>query len=115
MNQISKEIKRALITGVTGGGGSYLAEHIAEFHPEVEIHGISRWHSTSSLRNLKNISQKLILHECDLNDFSAIFSVLKKIKPDAIFHLASHANVRASFINPLAVMQNNVMATSKPL
>src|SRR3989344_4165292 len=98
MNQISKEIKRALITGVTGGGVSYLAEHIAEFHPEVEIHGISRWHSTSSLRNLKNISRKLILHECDLNDLSAIFTIVKEVRPDAIFHMASYANVRASFV-----------------
>ena len=47
--------------------------------------------------------------------FSAVFAVLKKVKPDAIFHLASHANVRASFINPLAVIQNNVMGTANLL
>lgn len=58
------------------------------------------------------IRGKIALHECDLNDFSAVFSVLRAVKPDAIFHIASHANVRASFINPLAVLQNNIMGTA---
>ncbi|KKQ56621.1 MAG: GDP-mannose 4,6-dehydratase, partial [Parcubacteria group bacterium GW2011_GWA2_38_13] len=110
----NRNFKKVLITGITGSGGSYLADYIAQNHPEVEIYGMSRWHSTTSSKNL-SLNHKAQVFECDLNDFSAIFSVLKKIKPDAIFHLASHANVRASFINPLAVMQNNVMATSNLL
>ncbi|MFH1541444.1 MAG: GDP-mannose 4,6-dehydratase [Elusimicrobiota bacterium] len=107
-----RKIKKALITGIGGSGGSYLADYIAENHPEVEIHGISRWHSTSSNKNLDKSIDKIILHECDLTDFSSIFSVLKKVKPDAIFHLASYANVRTSFITPLSVLNNNIMGTA---
>jgi GDPmannose 4,6-dehydratase/GDP-4-dehydro-6-deoxy-D-mannose reductase len=107
-----RNIKTALITGIAGSGGSYLAEHIVNHCPGVAVHGISRWHSTSSNANLAAIADKVKAHECDLNDFSAVFSVLRDVKPDAIFHIASHANVRASFINPLAVLQNNIMGTA---
>lgn len=111
---MSKKItaKTALITGISGSGGSYLADYIVDNHPNVKVHGISRWHSTSTPQNLVKSKEKIILHECDLNDFSAVFSVLKSVKPDLIFHLASHANVRASFTNPLAVLQNNIMGTA---
>jgi len=106
------EIKNVLITGVSGSGGSYLAEYIVRNQPEVEVHGIARWHSTTSAHNLSAIQDQVTVHECDLTDFSSVFSVLKKIKPDAIFHLASHANVKASFITPLSVLNNNIMSTA---
>lgn len=108
-------MKRALITGVTGSGGSYLAEYVVNQHPGVEVHGISRWHSTSSAENLAGVREQVVLHECDLTDFGSILSVLRRVKPDVIFHIASHANVRASFINPLAVLQNNIMGTANLL
>lgn len=105
----------ALITGITGSGGSYLADYIAEYHPEVAIHGASRWHSTTSGRNLTESGSKATVHECDLNDLSSVIAVLLRAKPDVIFHLASHANVRTSFITPLAVMENNIMGTANLL
>lgn len=105
-------IKKALITGITGSGGSYLADHIARRHPSVAIHGISRWHSTASHRNLELSSSKITLHECDLTDLSSVFPVLNEVRPDTIFHIASHANVRASFTTPLAVLNNNIMGTA---
>ena len=106
-----KEIKRVLITGISGSGGSYLAEYILEHHPAVEVHGISRWHSTS--RDLpETLREKARIHECDLLDFGSVFSVLRDLQPDVIFHLAAHANVRASFITPQAVLQNNIIGTS---
>jgi GDP-mannose 4,6-dehydratase len=107
-----RQITRALITGVSGSGGSYLAEHIAFDHPEVELHGVSRWHSTTTSDNLAAIRDRITVHEVDLTDFAAVFSVLRDVKPDAIFHLASHANVRASFQTPNAVLSNNILSTS---
>lgn len=104
--------KKVLITGINGSGASYLTEYITTNHPECEIHGITRWHSTSTSRNLANVTRRISNHECDLTDFSATLNVLKLVKPDYIFHLASYANVKASFINPLAVIQNNVMSTA---
>jgi GDP-4-dehydro-6-deoxy-D-mannose reductase len=112
MSKISVNIKRALITGITGSGGSYLADYIVQDHPEVEVHGIGRWHSTSTADNLSEIRSRVTVHECDLMDFSSVLVALEKAKPDAIFHLAAHANVRASFQTPLAVMNNNIMGTA---
>jgi len=110
-----RNIKKALITGISGSAASYLADYIIEHHPHVEIHGISRWHSTTSGKNLKNSMAKVHIHECDLTDFSSIFTVLEKTKPDAIIHLAAHANVRESFTTPLSVLHNNIMGTANLL
>jgi GDP-mannose 4,6-dehydratase len=109
---MSETIKRALITGVSGSGGSYLAEYIAQQHPDVELHGVARWHSTTSSDNLAAIRDRITVHEVDLTDFGAVFSTLREVRPDAIFHLASHANVRASFATPNAVLANNILSTS---
>src|SRR3989338_2102903 len=106
------EIKKVLITGITCSGGSYLAEYIVNNYPEVEVHGASRWHSTGTNKNVSHFIHKLKMHECDLTDFSSIFSLLTEVKPDAIFHIASYANVRAAFITPLAVLNNNIMGTA---
>ncbi|HUC92006.1 MAG TPA: GDP-mannose 4,6-dehydratase [Paenibacillus sp.] len=105
-------IRKVLITGIAGSGGSYLAEYIVNNHPEVEVHGVSRWHSTTTSDNLQDVRDQVIMHECDLTDFSSILTVLKNVRPDAIFHLASHANVRTSFATPLSVLNNNIMSTA---
>ncbi|MDE2490873.1 MAG: GDP-mannose 4,6-dehydratase [Elusimicrobia bacterium] len=107
------KIRRVLITGVTGSGGSYLAEHILRHHGDVEVHGFSRWHSTT--QNAGRADRRAIVHECDLLDFGSVFAALKAARPDAIFHLAAHANVRASFQTPDAVLSNNVLGTSHML
>lgn len=107
----ASQIKTVLITGITGSGGSYLAEYIVHNFPNIAVHGISRWHSTSSNKNIRHIISSLTLHECDLTDLGATFEVIRSVKPDAIFHIASYANVRASFINPRSVVINNVEST----
>jgi GDP-mannose 4,6-dehydratase len=103
--------KRVLITGIGGSGGSYLAEYIAHAQPAVEIHGISRWHSTTTADNLSEVRDRITVHEADLVDFSSILAVLERVRPDAIFHLAAHANVRASFVTPTTVLTNNIIGT----
>jgi GDPmannose 4,6-dehydratase/GDP-4-dehydro-6-deoxy-D-mannose reductase len=103
-------MKRALITGIAGSGGSHLAEYLVE-NENVEVHGISRWHSTTSNINLKRVKNDITLHECDLNDLSATIRAIEASKPDYIFHLAAHANVHVCFSNPIAVLQNNINNT----
>jgi GDP-4-dehydro-6-deoxy-D-mannose reductase len=103
---------RVLITGIAGSGASYLAEHIAQEHPEVEIHGLARWHSTVAGDNLAAIRDRVTVHEADLLDFGSVLTALRAARPEAIFHIASHANVRASFDTPTAVLHNNVIGTS---
>lgn len=111
-----REFKRALITGVRGSGASYLVEELVFNHPEVEVHGIARWHSTDTAnRNLRRVVDKITVHDCDLMDLSRVVDVVKRVSPDVIFHVAAHSNVKTSFLYPLAVMQNNVMGTANLL
>ncbi len=104
-------MKRVLITGVAGSGASYLAEHALE-QPGVEVHGTVRWHSSTPKAGFSRTSDRVRLHECDLLDLSSVIETLRRVEPDVVFHLASHANVRASFSTPLAVIGNNVMGTA---
>jgi len=78
----------------------------------VALHGIGRWHSTGTTDNLSSIRPNVTVHECDLMDFSSILNTLEQSRPDVIFHLAAHANVRASFQTPLSVLNNNIMGTA---
>lgn len=107
-----KNFRKVLITGITGSAGSYLAEYIVNNHPKVEVHGISRWHSTTVDDNLKDIRSKITMHEADLTDMASVIEVLQTVQPDAIFNLAAYANVLASFMTPTAVMYNNILGTS---
>jgi len=102
-------MKKVLITGITGSGASYLADFLVE--QDLEVHGIARWHSTSQHNNLKKCANKVTIHECDLLDLSSVIRTFRKVKPDYIFHLASHANVRSCFDNPISVLNNNVNCT----
>ena len=104
---------RALITGIAGSGGSYLAEHLVAF--DVEVHGMARWHSTTTTKNLRNVAERVTVHECDLMDLTSVVRVLAAVKPDSVYHLASHANVRASFTTPIAVLENNIIGTANLL
>lgn len=105
-----RTFKRALITGISGSGGSYLADYIADHYPDVEIYGIARWH-TNLNNNLTESGKKAVVHECDLMDLSNVTRVIRDVQPDVIFHLASHANVRACFDTPIGVTQNNILGT----
>jgi GDP-4-dehydro-6-deoxy-D-mannose reductase len=107
---VTASLRRVLITGITGSGGSYLAEYILRQHPEVEVHGIARWHATSRYRDL--FGDRVVLHECDLLDMGSVLGALERAQPDGIFHLAAYANVRASFDTPGVALENNILGTS---
>lgn len=93
---------KVFITGITGSVGSYFADYL-KANEYVELHGIAR--------RMPTTEPHYILHQCDLLDFSAIYQLLVKIRPDYIFHIASNADVRMSFSNPLAMFQNNTQGT----
>lgn len=112
-----------LITGIAGSAGSYLADYITQNHPEIKLHGIARWHSTSryleleqaqerTFRNLKNCINNVRIHNCDMVDPFSVIRVLQEIRDvNTIFHLASTAAVRMSFSNPSSVINNNISIT----
>src|ERR1041385_1010457 len=94
--------KKALITGITGQDGSYLAEFLLK--KNYEVHGIIRRSSTFNTGRLDSIyddphSQKarLFLHYGDLSDASALARLIGKIQPDEIYNLAAQSHVRVSF------------------
>ena len=108
-------MKNILVTGITGSGGSYLAEYVVQNQPNYKVWGICRWHSTGSYANVDNIKDQIVLRECDLLDLSSVIRVLKECRPERIFHLAAYANVRKCFDTPLSVVHNNIMGTANLL
>ncbi len=91
-------MKTALITGITGQDGSYLAELLLE--KGYEVHGIIRRSSVSTTTRIDHILDRLIIHEGDLSDFSSIVRILLEIKPDEIYNLAAQSHVQVSFNAP---------------
>src|SRR3989338_9527354 len=106
---------KVLITGISGSGASYLAEYIVSKHPGVELHGVFRSCSSRSQKNIQGITNKLFLHDCDLDDYYATHQLIAGLKPDLIFHIASYANVRESWDKPVFTLQNNIISTANLL
>lgn len=96
--------KKALITGVSGSGGSYLAEYIINNQKKTKIFGIYR---TKTKNLTKIIKKNSNLINCDLNNYKKVLHLIKIIKPDVIFHLASNADVKKSFDYPREIINNN--------
>lgn len=98
-------MKKALITGITGQDGSYLAEFLLE--KGYEVHGMIRRSSTFNTERIEHIFQdphekeaRLFLHYGDLSDGSNISRMIEKIVPDEIYHLGAQSHVRVSFDMP---------------
>ena len=97
--------KRALITGITGQDGSYLAELLLA--KGYEVHGFIRRSSTFNTSRIDHIYQdpheenhRLFLHFADLTDGSRLVTLLNEIKPDEVYNLAAQSHVRVSFDEP---------------
>ena len=97
--------KKALITGITGQDGSYLAELLLE--KGYQVHGLIRRASTFNTSRINHLYQdphihgvKLHLHYGDLSDSSNLSRLIEKIKPDEIYHLGAQSHVRVSFDIP---------------
>jgi GDPmannose 4,6-dehydratase/GDP-4-dehydro-6-deoxy-D-mannose reductase len=104
---------RVLITGITGMVGSHLAEYILANHPSVEVHGLIRWRSPRD--NIQDILPRIILHQAELRDLNSLLVMLKKVKPDWIFHLAAQSYVTTSFDTPADTLHTNVIGTTNLL
>ncbi len=104
---------RVLITGITGMVGSHLAEYILNNHPSVEVHGLIRWRSP--LDNIRDTLPKITLHQAELRDFNSLVLLLRKAKPEWIFHLAAQSYVMTSFDMPADTLHTNVIGTTNLL
>jgi GDPmannose 4,6-dehydratase len=88
----------ALITGITGQDGSYLAELLLE--KGYEVHGIVRRSSLINTHRIDHIYDRLTLHYGDLTDATNIIGVIKKVEPDEIYNLGAQSHVKVSFETP---------------
>lgn len=88
-------MKKALITGITGQDGSYLAEFLLE--KGYEVHGIVRRSSVPTTQRIDHIIEKLHIHEGDLSDSTSIVRIIDKVRPDEIYNLAAQSHVQVSF------------------
>jgi len=115
-----ERLKKALITGITGQDGSYLAEFL--LFKGYEVHGIIRRASTFNTQRLDHLfedphtqGKKLTLHYGDMSDASRITTLLATIQPDEIYHLAAQSHVRVSFDEPEHTGDVTGMATTRLL
>ena len=90
--------KTALITGITGQDGSYLAEFLLE--KDYEVHGIHRRSSISNMGRIEHLLDKITLHDGDLTDSSSLVRIINRVKPDEIYNLAAQSHVQVSFDVP---------------
>ena len=91
-------MKRALITGITGQDGSYLAEFLLE--KGYEVHGITRRASIANTGRIEHIMDKITMHDGDLSDSSSLIRIINLVRPDEIYNLAAQSHVQVSFDVP---------------
>ena len=109
-------MKRALITGITGQDGSYLAELL--MGKGYEIHGIVRRTSTFNRQRIEHLQKKgtaLILHYGDMTDQSSIIDIVQRVAPDEIYNLAAQSHVKVSFEEPEYTANSDGLGTLRIL
>ena len=117
---MSKNIKKALITGITGQDGSYLAEVLLE--KGYQVHGIKRRSSIFNTERIDHIyedkhsgNRNFILHYGDLTDASNLTKLIRDIQPDEIYNLAAQSHVAVSFEVPEYTADVNALGTLRIL
>lgn len=102
-------MKKALITGISGQDGSYLAEYLLSMG--YEVHGIIRRHSVAENQDsrIDHIGDKLNIHIGDVLDIPSLTRIVNDVKPDEIYNLAAMSHVRISFDVPSFTIQTNAL------
>ena len=106
-------MKVALITGITGQDGSYLAEFLLE--RGYEVHGIIRRSSSINTHRIDHIFKNVKLHYGDLTDSTNIVAVIQKVQPDEIYNLGAQSHVKVSFEVPEYTADVDAMGTLRVL
>ena len=108
-----KIAKVALITGITGQDGSYLAELLLQ--KGYEVHGIVRRSSLINKHRIDHIYKQIHLHYGDLTDATNLIGVIKKVEPDEIYNLGAQSHVKVSFETPEYTGQVDGLGTLRVL
>jgi GDPmannose 4,6-dehydratase len=105
--------KRALITGITGQDGSYLAEFLLE--KGYEVHGIVRRVAIEDVEHrlwrIRHILDKIVLQPASMESYASIFNVVDKLRPDECYHLAAQSFVSYSFEDEFSTINTNINGT----
>jgi hypothetical protein len=114
---MTEPTKRALITGITGQDGSYLAEFLLE--KGYEVHGLIRSSSSFNTGRIDHLYRdpheaetRLFLHYADLTDSSSLIGHLHRVKPDEVYNLGAQSHVKVSFEMPEFTAETAAMGTS---
>src|SRR5687768_6065851 len=105
--------KTALVTGVTGQDGSYLAEFLLD--RGYEVHGTCRRTSTDVLERIGHLEGRLHLHQADLHDQSSLSALLRKIRPSEVYNLAAQSFVPTSWDQPLLTAEVTALGVTRML
>ncbi|GMK41172.1 GDP-mannose 4,6-dehydratase [Paenibacillus sp. CCS19] len=106
-------MKRALITGVTGQDGSYLAELLLE--KGYEVYGLRRRTSTPNYENVEHIKNKIKWISGDLNDLASLIEAVRQSDPDEVYNLGAQSFVAASWPQPIATAQMTALSVTNML
>ncbi len=105
--------KKAIITGITGQDGSYLAEYLLE--KGYEVHGIVRRSSTETFDRIWHIKEDINLHQADLLDQLSLIEVIKEVKPDEVYNLAAQSFVPTSWKQPVLTGEFTALGVTRML
>jgi GDPmannose 4,6-dehydratase len=105
--------KRALITGISGQDGSYLAELLLE--KDYEVHGLVRRSIEQRFERLDAFQDSLTLHEADLLDESSLFDVMRTVEPDEVYNLAAMSSVSQSWRLAVATAEYTAIGVTRLL
>ena len=105
--------RRALITGITGQDGAYLAEYL--LRKNYEVHGMVRRASTESFERMERLRPRLHLHQADLLDQLSIVTLLDKVRPHELYNLAAQSFVPTSFSQPLLTAEFTGLGVTRVL
>lgn len=110
--------KKALITGITGMVGSHLADFLLS-ETDWDVYGVCRWRSpldnVSHLLERVNKKDRIFFDYADLNDEISLITIVNKIKPDYVFHLAAQSYPLTSFTAPIDTLNTNILGTCRLL
>ncbi len=105
--------KTAVITGITGQDGSYLAEFLLE--KGYQVHGAVRRTSSSSLSRILHLQEQITLHQADLTDQYSLVKLLQETEPDEVYNLAAQSFVPTSWTEPLATADITALGVTRML
>ncbi|HEX3726863.1 MAG TPA: GDP-mannose 4,6-dehydratase, partial [Pirellulales bacterium] len=105
--------RRALITGITGQDGAYLAEFL--LGQNYEVHGMMRRASTEGFERMQHLRSRLHLHQADLLDQLSIVTLLDRVRPHEVYNLAAQSFVPTSFSQPLLTAEFTALGVTRVL